>query len=214
MLAGIMIAIAAVINLRCQNHVVGAFLFSVGLLTCVYYKLWLYTGMTDVYISDWRHITKGKPLMLRLRHACYNLAALASILFVNCLGTFLIGVLASPAVSEQAIQVVAAKSAQPWYHLIWSGFMCGMLMLIAVKTYKDARERGPLVIVGAVILILCVMGFILAGFDHSVANMAYVWCRGYGDAAGVKVVMWPVLGNFLGGMAAHRITDNQVNGIF
>lgn len=214
MLAGFMIAIAAVINLRCQNPVVGAFLFSVGLLTCVYYKLWLYTGMTDVYLDDLRHVVPNKPLLQKLKTVCYDLAGLILVLFMNYLGTCAIGSLASHAVSAQAIQVVAAKAEQPWYHLVWSGFMCGMLMLIAVKTYKNARERGPLVVVGAVILILCVMGFILAGFDHSVANMAYVWCRGYSDVAGMKVIMWPVLGNFLGGMVAHRITDNQVNGIF
>ena len=41
---GIMISIGAMIYLNCPNKVVGAFLFSIGLITIMIFKFKLYTG--------------------------------------------------------------------------------------------------------------------------------------------------------------------------
>ena len=201
MFAGVMIAIAVVINLQCSNPIVGAFLFSLGLLSIVYHHGSLYTGMTDNWLDEWA-VNKDAPWWYCLARVMGKLAQLATVLFMNFVGVCAIAGFAHYFSGGQAQEVVAAKAALPWYHLIWSGAMCGMLMLLAVRSYKLA-EHYKEHLIGVVLLVMCVMAFILAGFDHSIANMAYVITAHQGGVAGVKVIMWPVLGNFVGGAVLH-----------
>jgi formate/nitrite transporter FocA (FNT family) len=206
MFAGAMIALAAIINLHCANPVVGAFLFSLGLLSIVHHGAKLYTGMTGYWLEALEMPADG--WIDRLNHLADALVATSGTLMLNTFGALFIATINTYMVQEKAAALIQAKAAMPWYHLIGSGVLCGMLMLLAVKSYKTAVSRNNPV-VGIVILIMCVAGFILAGLDHSIANIAYVAIARIGGIESVRAVMLPVVGNFIGGSLLYMLWSNM-----
>ena len=71
-------------------------------------------------------------------------------------------------------------------------FFCGMLMYIAVDGYKS--KGNP------VILFLGVSVFILAGFEHCIANMFYFTVAGVWSLKALVYILVMTLGNSAGGM--------------
>ena len=92
-----------------------------------------------------------------------------------------------PMLTDTYNAIVGAKWLNPWYYYIFSGICCGILMTIATK------KETPLWVSS-----LCVMAFILAGFNHCVADWFYI------GAAWSNLLKWfcIVIGNFLGGILA------------
>ena len=92
-----------------------------------------------------------------------------------------------PAAADKYFIITTAKWSYPWYHYIASGICCGMMMTIATK------KESPLWLSN-----LCVMAFILAGFNHCVADWFYI----FGTANSIKYLYWflTVIGNFIGGL--------------
>ncbi len=154
--AGIMIGIGAAVFLACENKLVGALLFSVGLLTICMYGLNLYTGKVG-YLFD------NKP-----RYALDVLLIWCG----NLLGTFFVGQLlrfTRAESAQKALDMVQAKLTQSVLQTLVLGAFCGLLMYVAVDNFR--RNEHPL---GKYIGILfCVPTFILCGFEHSIADMAY-----------------------------------------
>ena len=62
-LAGVAIALGGYVYLSCENKYVGAFLFSVGLLTVLYFGLNLYTGRIGYVFSQ----NRGQRRLSRCR---------------------------------------------------------------------------------------------------------------------------------------------------
>ena len=78
--------------------------------------------------------------------------------------------------------VQSNKWIYPWYYYLGSGIGCGILMTIATK------KETPLWISS-----LCVVAFIIAGFNHSIADWFYI------DLKQIHLWLCVVLGNFIGG---------------
>ena len=156
-LAGMMISIGAIVLLETINQCgpefrwVGAILFSIGLYAVVLYGLNLYTGKVGYILEN-----DGEYLVQVLITIVGN--------FVGCL---IMGYLFP---IDSTIAMCQSKLGIDLIPALAKGIMCGLLMYIAVDTYK---EKGtPLAI------FLAVPVFILAGFEHSIADMFYFFSAG------------------------------------
>lgn len=136
------------------GSVVGAFFFSVALICICLKGYGLFTGRVG-YLAD-----NPTPA---------ELAGLSMTLLGNAIGTFLFGLLLSGgktgALSAVAASLMAAKFEVAWYTTLLRAILCGVLMYLAVSIY---REKGT--VTG---ILFCVPAFILAGFEHSIADMFY-----------------------------------------
>ena len=116
-------------------------------------------------------------------------------------------------------KVAAAKNALPWMNAFVLGIFCNLMVCIAVYQANTAQDTAGKVLA----IFFPIMGFVLAGFEHCVADMYYVPAgifaymnpayTGLIDAAGINVALLnfgdfifanliPVtLGNIVGGVA-------------
>ena len=146
--AGIMIGIVGIIYISVEPKYIGAILFSIGLIVICIRGYNLYTGKIG-YITSIKDI----PKML-----LYILG--------NAIGVFLIAQCTN--VNDAAL--VASKLALPHYLVLLKAIGCGFLMYLAVDIYKqNSRLIG---------IIGCIPAFILAGFEHSIADMLYIFKGG------------------------------------
>ena len=121
----------------------------------------------------------------------------------NLMGCFAVGQLVRqtrsfPAFAERVSAVCAAKAGDSITSWLILSFFCGILMYVAVETFKRKEELPSLV--RTAVLFLCVAIFILSGYEHCIANMYYfssadAWSWKALGALGVMT-----LGTSLGGM--------------
>lgn len=76
--------------------------------------------------------------------------------------------------------------------LFFKGFMCGVLMFVAVEGYK--RSTNPLFV------IMSIATFILCGFEHCIADISYFVIADISSAAALGRILLIVLGNSLGSL--------------
>ena len=191
MLSGIFIGIAGTVYLAVPNPLLGAFLFGFGLLTIVCYGFKLYTGAI------------GYLALQPLRQLTEYLVTLSIIYLGNLAGTFAVGTLVrqtrtAPGLIARAEQLCQLKLQDSMLSLLILGFFCGILMYLAVETYRRREELAPLFRFAMVIL--CVAVFILCGFEHCIANMYYFSAAGVWSAHAWAALLVMTLGNSLGGM--------------
>lgn len=165
--AGSCIGIGGTVYLLCPNKLIGAFLFSVGLITILLFRLKLFTGMTGYLFDE--------------AHKFNYILKLIIVWFGNFCGTFLVGTairssrLASTAVPT-AQAIITTKLTDTWYSLIILGIFCGMLMYIGVDSFKKSSNQYSTL--STITPILCVATFIIAGFEHCIADMYYFTVAG------------------------------------
>lgn len=199
-LAGILIAVGGSVFLACYgdgslfNRTVGAFFFSIALL-CICYKGYsLYTGKIG-FIPE-KH--DGEAFSVLLWGLLGNLIA--------TVGLGLTIRYAIPTVGAAAEGICAAKLTQAWWQTLVRGILCGILMYLAVSIYRDKKT-----VVG---ILFCVPVFILAGFEHSVANMFYFAAAGSFFSPDVVVYLAiVVLGNTVGGMLMPLLSMIRPKGV-
>ena len=100
--------------------------------------------------------------------------------------------LALPKQVDSAALACINRLGQTGVQTLIRGFFCGILMYTAVWVY---REKGR--IVG---ILFCVPVFILAGFEHSIADMFYFSLARCFETRSLLFLLLVVLGNSLGGM--------------
>ncbi len=172
-LAGICISIGGCVYLNTEPKWVGAVLFAVGLSTVCAFNLDLYTGKVGYWIG---------------KRPSYAIDLLVIILgnFAGCLLTGLM----MP--YDAASGAVDAKLQLDWYRALFKGVMCGILMFIAVDMYKT---RGTFFGI-----VFCVPVFILAGFEHSIADMFYFCSAGVFSLDALVFIVLIIIGNGIGGL--------------
>lgn len=147
-LAGVLIGIGACIYTKCTNQYLGAFLFSFGLLGVLNFEALLFTGKIGYFSFK---ETKIKDEILKyIEILCYN-----------SIGITIIGALTFNFESEIFINKLNHNLVQTFI----SSILCGVMMYLAVDLWK--KNKNPLYV------IMAIMIFILAGFDHCIANMYY-----------------------------------------
>lgn len=184
-LAGVMIATGGTVFLSCDNKVIGASLFSIGLFVIVVRGLNLYTGKVG-YIFD------NKP--------SYLIEVLVTVVG-NFIGTFAVGNLlhltrVGSALSEKAAGLCQTKLDDSVLSIFALSVCCGMLMYLAVNGYRDYKHE----IAKYVSVYICVVVFILCGFEHSVANMYYFSVASMWSAKSFGYMGIMILGNAVGGV--------------
>ena len=202
-LAGLFIGLAGTVYLSVSNQFAGSFLFGFGLLTIVCYGFKLYTGAIGYLVNQGRNT---------LKYA----GNLVIIWIGNWIGTWLVGTMlqysrVGEALARKAAGLCAVKSADNWMSLLILGFFCGMLMYLAVESFRRKEEiPAP----GRILMVLlCVMIFILSGFEHCIADMFYFSAAGAWNAKTFKVILIITAGNSLGGFllpAAEMIRKDPV----
>ena len=188
-LAGLFIGLAGTVYLSVPDKFAGAFLFGFGLLTIVCCGFKLYTGAIGYLVNQGRKT--GSYAVL-----------LAIIWAGNWLGTWLVGTAlrcsrVGGELSRKAATLCSAKVADSWISLLVLGFFCGILMYLAVESF---RRKDELPVPGGILMVfLCVMIFILSGFEHCIADMYYFSVAGAWDAGSLGKILIITAGNSLGG---------------
>ena len=181
-LAGCLVSIGGTVLLSCDNRYLGALLFCIALLAICWFGFNLYTG---------------KVGFLALDHSGKSLRTAYIGLLGNFLGTLAMGfliALALPALREAALAACEKRLTQLPLQTFLRGCFCGVLMYIAVWTFREKKT-----VVG---ILFCIPVFVLSGFEHSIADMFYFSLAGtVFQAKSLLFLLLVVLGNSLGGMA-------------
>ena len=180
--AGFMIGIGAIAFLSLENKVLGSFFFSIGLLTICMYAMNLYTGKV------------GYIMINKIEYIYELLLGLLG----NFIGTFIIGKLILLTrvsnINEKALSLVNIKLNDNLLSIFILSIFCGILMYIEVNNYKKVGTE-----IGKYIgIFMCVMTFILCGFEHCIANMAYITIANAWSWKALLYVLIMILGNSFG----------------
>lgn len=187
-MAGVAIGIGgtAFLQVSQSSKILGAVLFSFGLLTICLFGLFLYTGKI-AYVKD------------------FSEGELALILLSNLIGIMLVGFLVSfalPDLRAASREICEPKlSCSPLGNLIKS-FFCGVLMFIAVQGYKVENKFASVLIVMFSVII-----FIMCGFEHCLANAFYFTVAQEFNLTALFQFLVMVIGNSLGSIVIKQLYD-------
>ena len=129
-LAGMMISIGAVTYMNAPP-LIGAFMFSIGILTIFQLSLYLFTGLV--------------PYMNKLREIPFTL----TVLLGNVIGCCLMFLLPS----QEASQILDNKLNDSYLVMFVSAMLCNVMIYIAVEAKK--RKNTILIILAIASFILC-----------------------------------------------------------
>ena len=177
LLAGMLIGFGVIINSITTPPILGALLFSFGLLTIIQLQIPLYTGRVGFLINKTR-----QPYF--------------TIFFANCLGILLITSIYSICKPDfQAILYGAAalKFSKTYLAMLCYGSLCGMLIHLAVKC------KVPIITIGAIII------FIMIGSEHCIADVPYLYA--FFTWPNLIKWLLVVVGNSLGAMCTEGLLN-------
>ena len=189
LLAGIAIAIGGTAFLSCDDKVVGAFLFSIGLYMICMSGWHLYTGRIGTLWDQ-----KPKYLLELVIMWVGNLIGACGV-------GYAIRMTRLTAAIEKAQTVSQAKLNDSLWSILLLSIFCGILVQFAVWSFRTAKHP----FLGAAAVFMGVTVFIACGFEHCIANMYYfsvadAWSL---DTLGSVLVM--TLGNSIGGLLAPTV---------
>ncbi len=189
-LAGICIAIGGTVYLCCSNQTVGVFLFSLGLLTIIFFKLNLFTGKVGYLLSE-------KPSYLLF---------LIVVWLGNAAGAIATALLEkhtriSSALTASAQTAADIKSSDSLLSLFILGIFCGIMVYIAVQGTKST-ESGA---VKVTLTVLPIAVFIFCGFEHCIADIYYFALVGFTPSAWLRILII-TLGNSVGAIVFHLLS--------
>jgi formate/nitrite transporter FocA (FNT family) len=182
--AGLLISLAGVIYLNCTDKIVGSCLFSIGLIAVILLNTNLYTGKVG-YVDS-----KSKFFDVLI------------ILGINSLTAFIAGCMYQLNMGPSEIWE-ATKLVKPWHRVFWDGLICGVLIYLAVELYK--RSKNLLTVV------LPVMGFILGGAEHSIADCFYIGAGANWSFKTLGYISLIIVGNGLGSFIFHTLCKWEGN---
>lgn len=151
--AGILIGIGAVVKLSCSDPVTGSVLFSIGLFFICCFGLYLFTGkITHINKNNW----KEYPIIWGGN-------------FTGCIASMLLARIAKPELHDAAKKIMSAKLDNNLISVSILALFCGVIMYLAVDNYKNSNSEISKVcgiVIGVTVFLMC-------GFEHSIADMAY-----------------------------------------
>lgn len=198
LLAGMLIGMGDIVYVVSENHILGSFLFSLGLISILIKGYPLYTGRIG-YIESPKDLYKPIGGML-------------PIIVMNFIGIAIVCALANESrLDLSAVNgMVQTKVSQSWFSALFLSWGCGAMMYLAVNGWR--KTSNPIAV------ILPIMFFILCGFEHCIANFGYFWMWIAGDGfshIADRVVELPlgfslnliimIIGNALGSLTFSKI---------
>ena len=180
--AGLMISIGGTVYMICPNKLLGAFMFALGLFMVCVWKFNLFTGKIGYVVED--KTTWASLAQIWIGNLCGALLAGYGIRATRMLDKMTEAVTAS----------VEAKLGDAWYSTFILAIFCGMLMFLAVDTFKTV-ESG---FMKTIAVILPIAVFIVAGFNHCIADMYYISAANMWSLQAVGYVLLVTAGNAVG----------------
>lgn len=173
--AGLMIGIGGIIYLSLNNPIIGAFLFSFGLLTIIIQQFNLFTG---------------KIGFIKTKEQLFEIPI---IILGNFIGTFIMSVMARIANLPISADIICFnKLNNNIFNVFILAIFCGIMMYLAVDNYNKSKN--------IICIILPVVIFILAGFEHSIANMFYFSLAGVWNIKAFYYIIIMICGNAFGAL--------------
>lgn len=183
-LAGLSISIGCIAFLASGNKIVGALFFVIGLFMVCNFNLNLFTGKVCYSLDN-------KPSYI---------AKLGIIWVGNFVGAGLTAVVAKAtrlsAMLETAQTIANTKLDDSLLSLFFLGVLCNILIYLAVHGYKNFEH--PLA--KTLALVFGVSVFVLAGFEHCVADMFYFCFADAWSWSMIGRLLLITLGNIVGGL--------------
>ena len=180
--AGIMIGIGGTIYLSMSSKVLGAIFFSIGLMMICIFNMNLYTGKIGYIINNKKS---------------YLLELLLSLLG-NFIGTYLVAFLINNTryahLSETARKISMIKINDSIISALILAIFCGILMFLAVDNYKKNKSDFAKYLG----IFMCVIVFILSGFEHCIANMFYFSLGSVWSTKSLWYILIMIIGNSIG----------------
>lgn len=188
-LGGILIGLGGTVYLSVDNKIAGAFLFGLGLFTIINLEFNLYTGKIG-----WLGKENWKEVLMTL---------LGNFIGTNLFAFLLLQTKLAEKLKAAVAPSVEAKLADGYVSTFILAIFCGMLMYIAVRTFKKLPN-----ILGAVTVFLCVAVFILSGYEHCIANMFY-FALASSPLEYLPTLLVTIAGNSVGGIGLHQLTKEM-----
>lgn len=182
--AGLMISISTVVFLLTENKIIGAIFFSIGLFYICSYKMNLYTGKI------------GYVLQTKKFKECF-LIWCGNLLGTFCSASILKAI--NPNLKELATNLVSIKTQQNFINLFLSACFCGILMYLAVNNFN--RQKYEIISI-----FLSVTIFILCGFEHSIADMGYIFLTSSFNLNLFFFILIVSFGNAIGAILINQLT--------
>lgn len=180
--AGFLISLGSAAYCATGATPIGALLFSIGLILICRYGFDLYTGKIG-YIS------------------ASNFAALPIILLFNIVGALMGGqfahVASNTTTTATALNIITTKNTCYPFESLARAVLCGMCVFGGVDYYK--RNNSMLGIIFLIPL------FIICGWDHCIANIAYAAIAG--QFINIPRFLLVVLGNSLGAILFRALIE-------
>lgn len=184
--AGLVIGIGCTVYLNMENSIVASFLFGLGLFTIINFELNLFTGKIG-YINKENYV----EILITL---------VGNAIGVNIMAFLVKQTRLCGKLTEKAIPIVETKLNDTYLSLFLLAVCCGILMFIAVATFKKQPN-----VLGTLAVFLCVSVFILSGFEHCIANMFYLSLASTPIEYLLPLVIM-ILGNSTGGILFYNLT--------
>lgn len=179
-----------------NSIVVASFLFTTGSIFISHWFFYLFTGKVGFLLEKDDELRRSKAIDLGIG------------LTGNVLGCMLMGFLirvatfdANPELFLTLQNVVNLKMGYEWYQALILAFLCGMLIHIGT----DGMRRIDNPLGRYLVLFLCIGGFTLAGFEHSVANMFFYFLNNTYTWEAALSLLILIAGNALGGLAVSGV---------
>lgn len=184
LLGGTCIGLGGIAFLTLENKVLGALFFTLGLFTICTFHLNLFTGKVCYVFQRDRAYARELPLIW-----LGNLAGTGLVAAVVRLSRL------AP-LSEKAAAICQVKLSDTLVSLFLLSLLCNIFIYIAVEGFqKNPHELGKYLS-----LFFGVMGFVLCGFEHCVANMFYFSVSGAWSGEALVRLLVMTLGNSAGGV--------------
>ena len=174
-LAGLLISLAGIVYLNCPEKIVGSLLFSLGLISVILLEANLFTGKIG-YVNSKQSILDS-----------------LLILVVNLVAATIVGLIYRCG-SDAATPIVESKLlvfSETWWLTGLKAIGCGAAIYLSVEGYKKSKSLIP--------VILGVMTFILAGWNHCIADCFYM-AAGSSSALAIPYLLVVIVGNSIGSL--------------
>ena len=187
-MGGICIGIGGSAYLSIGNPIVGSLIFSIGLLLICMNGFKLFTGSISYVRLETRSITN-----------------VIVILIGNIVGAWFIGLIfymSRPDTMNHAANICFNKLDEGW-RIMPLAFMCNVLIFFAVDTFNRYKTNY---FIRVFTLMLCIMAFILSGYEHCIANVFYFSAVQLFDVKVLGYLMLNIIFNAIGGICIYRLT--------
>lgn len=171
------------------SRLLSGLVFCLGLILVVVGGAELFTGNT-LMVMAWaaRKVTLREMLRAWLIVYIGNfIGAIGTAALVFLSGQYLLG---DGDVAEVALNLARNKAALPFAQALFLGILCNVLVCLAVWLSYGARSTADKVLA----VLFPVSAFVIAGFEHSVANM-YLIPLGLFIKAWAPAALWTEMGS-------------------